>query len=605
MRALAGLCIALFFLGVLVWFFRKCYRMGMGDADSPFSDRRNIIAFVGLAVLAFLLCYQQVAQYHFVFFWDYGGYWTSSYTTMNDLFEHPYEAWKHIRHSVAHDDYNLFLPLLLVLPLKLFGYTFLHYVMVVFTFFLLPAVFFLSSVAWKLLPQGERRPQMYVAILVLAFTFSALYGATIYGYADAGCLMPAALAVLLAVDCDILVWNRQQKRRSICIALLLVCAFLMRRYFAYFIVGYMAALVTCAVPSFLAVGTLWRKEALRAAVKNLCTIGGTALVTLLIFCMPMVKHILITDYSQQYEGYDLPFWDKVLGVIGYAGLFTIVAVVLAVLAAVITRRWRRMTTFAFLSFLVTTLYFFKVQAMGVHHVYTICVPLFLLIFFLYAQVAQQLRAVARCVFSVPLGIFLLVGTLHTFQLGPDLPAPIALAYPVRTFYPLQRSDLAELRALADELNAQADAGDCDIYVLASGGTLNSSALDALDKPYGEKAVHRLRNTHDVDLRDGFPTDFLRAGLVVVTDPVELHLAPGTQEVVRYLAAEVQNPDSPVGRHFEKENQVFVLEHGVKAFIYRKTSDFTQEDLQALADYYTNKYPGQEKLFSDRIFSGKE
>ena len=150
MRALAGLCIALFFLGVLVWFFRKCYRMGMGDADSPFSDRRNIIAFVGLAVLAFLLCYQQVAQYHFVFFWDYGGYWTSSYTTMNDLFEHPYEAWKHIRHSVAHDDYNLFLPLLLVLPLKLFGYTFLHYVMVVFTFFLLPAVFLtvLMSLWW-------------------------------------------------------------------------------------------------------------------------------------------------------------------------------------------------------------------------------------------------------------------------------------------------------------------------------------------------------------------------------------------------------------------------------------------------------------------------
>lgn len=607
------------------YFFSVCYRMGMGEVERPFSDRRNIAAFVIFSILAFLLCYQLVEQDHFVFYWDFGNYWTLSYTTVNDFFAHPYGVLKHVLHSIAYDDYNLFLPFLLVLPLKIFGYTFQHYVMVIFTCFLLPSIYILSSLAWKLLPSKERRPQMYLVILFLAFTFNALYGAMVYGYADAGCMIPAALALLLAVDCDILAWNKQQRRRDICIALLLICTFLMRRYFAYFIVGYMAALVACALPMLLSRG--W--QALRPFFKNLCTIGGTALVMLLVFCTPMIEHILLTNYSQQYEGYDLPFWDKVLSVISFVGLFIIVAAVIAVMAAVVTGRWRRMTGFACIAFLATTLYFFKVQAMGIHHVYTICVPLFLLLFLAYAQMLLEFRWTVRAVAAALLGGVLLLGTLHSFQLVPYVPTSLALAYPWG-YHPLQRPDMAELHALADYLNAQADPEGKDVYVLSSGETLNSGILDALDKPYGERAVHRLLQTHDVDLRDGFPTDFLRAGIVVVTDPVDLHLAPGTQEVVRYLAAEVQKPDSPVGRHFQKDAQEFSLNGGRKLFsyrekrnffesdaeasvfdedkkvrIYHKVSDFAQEDLQTIADYYAQRYPGQEKLFADRIFSGKE
>ena len=608
MTMMAG-CIALVFLGVMVLFFAKCYTMGMGDASAPFADHRNIFAFAVLSVLAFLLCYQLVMQDHFVFFWDYGNYWTASYTTMNDFFAHPYGTLKHIRQSVAHDDYNLFLPLLLVLPLKLFGYTFQHYVLVVVAFFLLPAVYVLSSAAWKLLPQGERRPQTYLVILFLAFTFSALYGATLYGYAGAGGLIPASLAVLVAIDCDILVWNRQQQWRDICIALLLVCTFLMRRYFAYFMVGYVTALVACAIPALMSKS----RQSLWLMCKNLCLIGGTALATLLVFCAPMLKHILLTNYSQQYVGYDLPFGDKVLGVISFVGLFVLAAAVVAVLAAFVTGRWRRMTGFACISFLVTTLYFFKVQAMGIQHIYAICVSLFLLLFLACAQVLRELRQAVRTGGAVFLGAFLLLGTLHAFRLVPHVPEPLTFAYPLKVFYPLQRPDISELHALATYLNEQADSEGKDVYVLASGETLNAGIFDALDRPYDARSVHRLLPTHDVDLRDGFPTDFLRAGIVVVTDPVDLHLSPGTQEVVSFLATEVQKTDSPIGRHFQKDAQGFSLNGGRKIFsyrknhsfwgndaeasvfdegkqvwIYHKVSEFTQEDLQFIADYYAQR-----------------
>ncbi len=604
LTAVIASCITIFAISVVTIFFAKCYRMGMGGVKSPFSDRRNLGLFVAGSVVALILCYQLVAQNHFIYYWDFGGYWTSSYTLMNDLFTHPYEAFKHIRHSVAHDDYNLFLPLLLALPLKLFGYTFLHYVMLVCAFFLLPTAFFLSSVCWKLLEPQERCPRVFFAILLLVFTFNALYGATLCGYADAGCLMPATLAVLLAVDCDLTVWNRQQKRRDVFIALLLVCSFLMRRYFAYFIVGYMVALVVCTLSITCAYHQGW-KAALRSMAKNLGAIAGTALVTLLVFCAPMVKHVLTTNYAQQYQGYDLPFGDKIIGVSGYFGFFVIGMIIVALLAAALMKRWRRMTAFSFVTAIVTMLYFFMVQAMGIQHIYTLCVPVFLLLFLAYMQILRPFGKV-RIVLSVVLGFFLAIGTLRSFQLLPqEFPGPVAAAYPAVTFHPMQRSDIAELHALADYLNDQADPEGKDIYLLASGSVLNSSVLDCLDKPYGTKPVHRLFGTNDVDLRDGFPKNFLKAEIVVVTDPVELHLAPGSQEVVRYLAECVQNPSSPIGRHFQKDAQEFILNKGRQVFVYHKVSEFTQEDLQALADYYTERYPGQEKIFSDRILSGGE
>ncbi len=59
-------------------------------------------------------------------------------------------------------------------------------------------------------------------------------------------------------------------------------------------------------------------------------------------------------------------------------------------------------------------------------------------------------------------------------------------------------------------------------------------------------------------------------------------------------------DSVIGRHFVKNDRVFTLENNVKVLIYEKQSDFTQEDLQYMADYFTKIYPGYTHMFADRI-----
>lgn len=136
--------------------------------------------------------------------------------------------------------------------------------------------------------------------------------------------------------------------------------------------------------------------------------------------------------------------------------------------------------------------------------------------------------------------------------------------------------MEEVQALVGRLNELTIGTDDWIYVAASGQTLNCDILMKADMPNTKTAVNNLLTTSDVDLREGFPTDFLRAKYMVTTLPVELHLDSG-QEVVSYLAEGVQNSESIIGCHY-KEMEEYQLENGVVAKIYMKTNEYSDDDL---------------------------
>ena len=140
----------------------------------------------------------------------------------------------------------------------------------------------------------------------------------------------------------------------------------------------------------------------------------------------------------------------------------------------------------------------------------------------------------------------------------------------------------------------------EVYVAASGSQLNASILDSLYKPMQTAPMNKLGWTADVDLRDGFPRDYLQADLVVVTDPVQTHLRPGSQEVVRYLVEQTISQDSYLGRHFARVPVEFTLDNNVKVYLYHKISDFSFSDLEKLSEYFMSLYPQANELFEERI-----
>lgn len=617
MNSFYAIFIGVLFMGAATVFFIFSYRYGMdlrGKKKRFLSNkwyRRILFLF---SCLGFLLCLYLILQNHFIYYWDNGGYWTTSYDTMKGLFANPVDTIKSVYQSVLEYDYNYLLPLLISLPLKCFGYTFPKYVMLNYLLFLVPVWIVTVSIIWKTFwrlhlkfKTKKGRYVWFAFIVFLVATFSPFYYAMLRGYIDVACMVPSLLAILLFMDYDALAFDRRQVLRDILISGLLLVAFLFRRYFAYFGVGYGSVLCVYSVYKIIeARGCKEWKRKICNAILNLFLVGGFASSVLLLFFRRLVFRILENNYANQYEAYDASFKVKLKGVITQFGLLTVILAVIAVVLALILKKARKITLFCACSMIATMAAFFHVQSMGMHHIYTIageaCILMILGIYQIIDLIHKEIyKAVANILIVVILGL----GTLNCFfpAIRPVV-AYISVLY-AQKYDPMQRNDIEQLHNLADFVNGLTDGTDKHVYVCASGSILNASIMDSLDKPYSNGALHNMFRTSDVDLRDGFNTEFLCADYIIVTDPVQLHLKEGTQEVVRFLCEEVQNPDSPVGRHFRRMDQSYPLDNDVTAYVYEKISNFETSDYQYLADYYDNYYPGMGEMFSDRIWRAAE
>ena len=76
----------------------------------------------------------------------------------------------------------------------------------------------------------------------------------------------------------------------------------------------------------------------------------------------------------------------------------------------------------------------------------------------------------------------------------------------------------------------------------------------------------------------------------------------SQRVISFLWEEMQDQNSPIGRHFAKVDQSFQLDNDVTAYVYKRVSNFEQSDYQYVANYYNEFYPDASKLFYGRILA---
>lgn len=593
-------------------FFLFSYRIGMGNIDwKIIFGKKECAVFSAFAFAVLFLCIYLLGQNRFVYYWDYGGYWTKSYTQMEYMFSDPVHAFGHMYRSICNDDYNVLLPTLISIPLKIIGYTFGRYVLVNVICFFFPLMFILLSICVKIAEIAKsnvNRKLVFIAVsLGFIVTFNAFYIAMLDGYIDIACLIPGSLSILLFIDYDSTSLNKKQIIKDFLISGNLLCTFLFRRYFAYFIVGYATALILYSFYiSFIKEENGEKIRGLFHALLNLFIICGVALTILVIFFRPLLIHVLTNDYAGQYAGYDLPMTDKIRRVIEAFGGLAVILALVCVILSMAGKRYRKLSLFCGITVFITSYAFFRVQSMGIQHIYTIALELFLMDFLCVKLMTDLAKSIKMKVATV--GVCLAVsicGSLNCFFPATRIAfARVSKAFS-EEYNPLQRNDIDVLHQLVDYLNSLTEETDTRVYIDASGYILNNSIISSLDKPYGGSPLHNQCTTADVDLRDGFPVDFLSAGIIVTTDPVQLTLAEGTQEVVRFLSQEVTNPNSPIGRHFMEDPTTFTLDSGVVVHIYIKKSGFEESDLQYLADYFTDYYPGEETIFADRILNPEE
>ena len=305
--------------GVIFWVLFALFfaRLFVSAYNFGMNGLRNNVNIVSGAVIAFAgtcICYYAVSRNVFVYFWDYKGYWSSAIMTMELLFSRPLLAAARLGGTIFFSDYNTILPMLAALPLKIAGYTFTRYVLVVYACFAVPAFFVLVSI----IRTAAGRKYTIAAMLAVLF-FPPLVLALLNGYIDIACLIPASLALLLVKDYDASSLDRTQIKRDVYISSLLLCTLLFRRYFAFFITGYIAAL--SLLSAYCVIKSRSKIASLRNALANIAVIGLFALAVMAVFFGPMLWRILKDNYAGMYAGYDADIVHKARGIVRVFGYF--------------------------------------------------------------------------------------------------------------------------------------------------------------------------------------------------------------------------------------------------------------------------------------------
>ena len=596
MISFAGLVFAIAFMSFFMWLFCAAYNFALKYSnENLLNDIKSKFIFIIFVFAGAWMCYWLISQNRTIYTWDYSQYWTHSFSQMRFLFSDPLLAILRLGGTILFADYNSILPTIIALPMKLFGITYTRYVLINYMFFLVPVSFILIMTV-KVISSKHNNHAWLAFMLFMFLTFNPFYHALLRGYIDIACLIPASLSMLLLKDYDALSLSREQIKRDVYISAMLLCTLMFRRYFVFFIQGYIAALVLLSLHSVINNSDGRAKlKLLKNAVLNIIIIGLFAAFILCVFFAPMVMRIMRTKYTEIYSAYDASFMNKIQRVLGAYGYITFILSAAGVILSLVRKRMRRYSCFCLISLIVTALTFFQVQSMGVHHIYILASQLFIMSCIGAIHTAEILRKKAAKISAFALiALILSAGFTNCY-----FPSARPLFSKVSGFFsmkynPLVRNDIHVLNDFADYLNEITEGTDKGIYIASSG---LFALMESLRKPYEACPVRNLLKVFTVDLVNGFPTDLLRAGVFAAVSPVRTD-----QEIIKFPSLEIMSSDSRLGKHFRKNERTFRIDGGSEIIIYEKQSEFTQEDLQYVADHFTKIYPGREELFAKRILS---
>ena len=543
-------------------------------------QRSSVILFCCLIVIGINAFFAvEMLNQHTVYYWDQADYWRKTIEASQMLTTRPRMLLNNVYVSVNTVDYNLVIPLVLSLPTKIFGTSHVVHILLILNFFLLPGAFVISLAA-KNSGGAQKVP------LPLLFGLTVLTPALLYpvlaGYLDAFSLLVLSLAFSMVMGKEIFTFK---PGRCFCLAVSLILVMLGRRYFCYSVVGLVVAVV-CYMVLCTASKQISQKEA-HCFGANVWTTAGIAAAVLLLFFRDFIVKAMTNSYAEQYKGYQTgdTLHNFKLFVLYFGILFFVICSADIVVA--IMRKDAAYSVSLLVAAFLPAVLLFRVQSMGPHHYYISVLPLLLLQTHLLGCVQDWHRTWKNTVVAAISAvtalnfIFAYVPALHVVRVNNLLGS--------QRFLPLQRDDMAQLHALCSKVNQVSKASENGkVYMLSASFRLNYSLLQNVNAPATFQAVPNLYASNEVDLRDGFPKQFLKADVVVVCDPIQYATTPETGRVIGLLAKDILH-ESKISKNYYQE-AAFLLTGNTKACIYRRVKTFGSDELSFLESQFNQIYP---------------
>lgn len=557
--------------------------------------KKNYIFLIGLLVLwvaANLFLYQFYHHENYVYFWDWSFYQSRFAFIVGKFHEGFLAPIKTLVYSIAFTEQSLIAPFIIAPFGLLFGTGRSVFLFSVLNVFALPTALMISVVFMRLTtPQNNKKWGYALIPLTIALLTPQFWIPITLGFYDVSTLIVVCVIWLLLLS-D---WSNKPKIKATFTGILLTTLIFIRRWYGYWVFSF-----------FPAVGLEWlvakakkRKPFLNLKLIFIC--GISAFLFFLLVGAPIMYEIVKNNYAEMFSAFkhgDSTLQVMLEAVIHY-GWFSIIFAVAGFILAIKNNNAKSFLNIIGVQTLLTLYLFSRVQRVDQHHHYQfmIVIILFQALFLLYLW-RSELSKVGKYLLTT---LFCLVTLVNFTQaLIPQfsiLRWQTAHLFAGAQHYPLVRHDTKTIENLMSYLNQNASSNST-IYVAASSLILNDDILknSCYYLSFNLPVCQRVLQNSSVDLRDGFPQQFLRADYVVVGDPIQYHLRPQDQRVVGVLADEIINKNN-IGNAFELMPQKFTLDNGVEVKIYKKDRNFTPQELQNLKATFLTYYPGENSLFN--------
>ena len=548
----------------------KCCKVNFLDELINDLPRLLIVAAASVGFIVVMVSAQQT-----IYIWDSLETWEPTIECDEVTFSDPHQALKNLRGSINHSDYNNFLPMLMALPMHLFGKSFLCYTLYVWLMFGLPALF----IAAATLKNFANVKLPCSAVMAILLSLPVFVMPLFVGYANVSILLPAAIifAMLLSLDEFDL-----QREPLILIAVLCIFAVFQARTAAYMLLG---EFIGYAVYVVLSGGNLLR------LCQRMFIIGASGLLIASPLFFTFIKRSLTYNIGTAYAAYQrgMTFPERLLDHVEFFGVIIYALFIAGVIVSLRNKRSRPLAA-CLLTWAISSAWLIcRIQLMGWQHYYIIILPFAFSLVLLIAFALPKKNFAGAALIGV-----LAFNFLQTYSF--NLPRLFNNGYTIPV-----RHDIDELKVFVADLN---QLNDKKIYLLASSELYNGTVLGKLYVPNAHKALPNLLGTVDVDLRDGFPLKFFDADIVLVAEPVQTHLLPKDQSVI-VKPAELMLSPSPIAKHFKQiKTYTFHPESdGVSSVtfkVYEKISPFAEADIDFMERIFAELYPGQDELFKNRF-----
>ena len=586
LAALGGVCVAYIFFRIL---FHCLCRVNILSFLKHFIQWRLWLAIIITNVLAitFVLMGRQV------FFWDTAGYWHTSTELSTIIFSAPREFIGQVVYSIFHSDYNFLPAILPSLIMRIFGTSRLVFILAILNLYYIPVLIMVFAIAKNI--QGDKvhntmfadntKPNGGFGFVVVLLDLPMMLYVTVLGFLDIGGVFFALLILWIFLSNNETNEKGEYLELDFLGGILLCILTLFRRWYIVFTLAFLI----CACLYCIFTG---RHK------KYLATFVGFVFPFILFFQDYLTGRLMGRYFADRYYAYSFPIGTDFRLFMRHFGFILILIVIAYVIYSWVKDhkndgRWymekfnnnfsqeHAKYDMTFLLGFAATMFFIltRIQTHGQQHLLLYVAPLILII--LHMTISENPNWVrwGICIVAV-----LSSASIFLPRTQPRYLAELTTYAPLPSFpgQPIVRDDAEELIALDDFLRGL----DGLTAVMASSFTINPDLIARAGASLNPTRPHvpaeHILFLSGVDRRDGRPYSIIYADYILVSYPIQTHLAPTEQQVV-VVPAQMLLENAPFSNAFERMDESFTLRDGVQVYIFRRTRPNTPVELQMLWD----------------------